>query len=1027
MTFNEDSRVKIPAILHLVRLGYEYIPRKNRLCSVETNFFPDIFKESITRINPGITSQEIERLLDELHLKLDYDDLGRDFYKELTSRSGIKLIDFEKIDNNSFHVTTELTCKNGDEEFRPDITVLINGMPLTFIEVKKPNNKEGMFAERKRMNQRFGSKHFKRFANLTQLMIFSNNMPYEEGVPNPVQGAYYATSAYGEVLFNYFREEDNLDLNSLLLPECESVEDDILIDNHLPALKHSDEFQTNKHYNTPTHRILTSLLSRERLAFMLLYGIAYVEENSDGIVSIQKHIMRYPQVFATKAISTKLDAGMTKGIIWHTQGSGKTALAYFNVRHLTDYYQRKNIISKFYFIVDRIDLAIQAATEFSNRGLYVKMVDSKADFIKDIQTVGAIHNDSGQMEISVVNIQKFSEESIAKSELIYDLHIQRIYFLDEAHRSYNPKGDYLANLINSDKQAIKIALTGTPLLREVMKDYDSKALFGDYIHKYYYNQSIADGYTLRLIREGIDTNYKLQMQEILNQIRVLQGDAKKSLVYAHKKYVEPLLDYIVNDLQEFRTNETDDSLGGMIVCDSADQAKALFEYFEELFGVQETTYGNLANVAESEMTYLGKKRALTAALILHDVNDKTIRKDLIKGYKEGKIDLLIVFNMLLTGFDAKRLKKLYLTRIIKDHNLLQTLTRVNRPYKKYRFGYVVDFADITSAFDHTNRLYYDELNDLLGDEKDSYSQLFKNEEEIRTEIEEIKEVLFRYNTNNTELFQQQVERIQDKQLLQQLIKSLTSAKELKNMIRLQGFDELLQHLDFNLMTRLLSVTQGQLDKLNLLDAMQNDDNTENLLNKALEDVIFLFTKVSEEELILADQLKGQLRQTRKELLSNFDQHDLRFISLREELERILKSKNIYEVHQEAMRENIILLRSIYSRVKELNRENDLLKAKYQQDEKYARIHKRLLEKGTLSVKESQLFEALEAIKSHTDSHILKNSQLVANESYFSRFLLNLVVTEIIDKKKINLDFATAESINQLIVNEYLQQIQGRRA
>ncbi|MFM6265046.1 MAG: hypothetical protein ACKPFA_00820, partial [Dolichospermum sp.] len=84
----------------------------------------------------------------------------------------------------------------------------------------------------------------------------------------------------------------------------------------------------------------------------------------------------------------------------------------------------------------------------------------------------------------------------------YDVNIQRVYFLDEVHRSYNPKGSFLANLIQSDPNAIKIGLTGTPLLGN---DYNSKMLFGDYIHKYYYNASIADGYTLRLIREEIET------------------------------------------------------------------------------------------------------------------------------------------------------------------------------------------------------------------------------------------------------------------------------------------------------------------------------------------------------------------------------------------------------------------------------------------------------------------------------------------------------------------------------------------
>ncbi len=1025
MAFNEDSRVKIPALLHLTRLGYQYISRKDHYKRLEdTNIFPEILRESIQRINPGVTSSEIDRHLEEISLKLDYDDLGREFYEALTTTSGIKLIDFRDFKNNYFHVTTELTCKNGDEEFRPDITLFINGMPLVFIEVKKPNNRNGVLAERDRINRRYKNRKFKCFANITQLMIFSNNMEYEDGVIEPIQGAYYATSAYKDLYFNYFREEENLNLTDLLSKEDDDIENSILKDNHVEVIKHSPEFKTNKHYHTPTNRILTSLLSKERLAFVLNYAIAYVEEEKYGKKEIQKHIMRYPQLFATKAIEQELKKGIRKGVIWHTQGSGKTALAFYNVKFLTNYYQKKSVVPKFYFVVDRIDLAIQASTEFVNRGLKVKMVNSKTDFTKDLQTVSAIHNASGEPEISVVNIQKFSEESVVHAHIDYDINIQRIYFLDEAHRSYNPKGNYLANLINSDKQAIKIALTGTPLLKQVVKDYDTKVLFGDYIHKYYYNRSIADGYTLRLIREGIDTNYKMQMKEILDQIEVLQGDVKKKLVYAHPKYVEPLLDYIVDDLQKFRKTESDDSLGGMVVCDSSEQARALFDFFEKRFGKQETDVAMLSMAAEGQATYGKPERPLTAALILHDENDKEIRKELITAYKHGKIDVLFVYNMLLTGFDAKRLKKLYLTRVIKDHNLLQTLTRVNRPYKHYRFGYVVDFADITSAFDRTNRMYFDELQAELGDEMESYSKLFKSEEEIQEDIQSIKEALFHYDTYNSEIFSQQVREVRDKGVLMELLKVLSNAKELKNIIKLQGYDDLLKQLDFSKLNQLLNETQAQLDKLNQLDALHNDTDTTNLINTALEDVIFLFKKISEEELVIADELKNQLRKTREAILHNFDPHDPQLISLREELERIFKKKNLDEVSQEQMKEHIVLLKAIYDKVKELNRKNDLLKAKYEQDEKYVRVHKRLIEKRNLSLKEMQLYEALQTIKKSTDEQLVCNSRLTEQESYFNDYLLQLVVKELKQERKMKIDFATAKFINNLIVNEYLNQFNG---
>jgi type I restriction enzyme, R subunit len=572
MKFNEDSRVKIPTILHLTRLGYEYQSLKGAIWDVRTNIFPELFKKSIAAINPEIDSSDIDRLLDDVKLTLENEDLGQAFYEMLTARSGIKLIDFTDFNKNTFNIVTELTYQNGDEEFRPDITLLINGMPLAFIEVKKPHNFEGVLAERNRINTRFQNKKFKSFVNITQLMVFSNNMEYDNETSQPIEGAFYASTSYYKPIFNYFREEEPFDLGTILKADDDDLENAILKDNNISIIKHSPEFITNKNPDSPTNRICTSLFSKERLAFLLQYAIAYVNE-SDGL---QKHIMRYPQLFATKAIEQKLTEGIRKGIIWHTQGSGKTALAYYNVRHLTDYFQKQSVIPKFYFIVDRIDLLIQAHREFTSRGLIVHIVNSRNDFAKDIKATGVIHNHSGKPEITVVNIQKFKDDPDVVSTQDYDVSIQRVYFLDEVHRSYNPKGSFLANLSQSDTNAIKIGLTGTPLLGD---DYNSKVLFGNYIHKYYYNACIADGYTLRLIREEIATNYKMVLQQALTEVEILKGDIDKAALYAHPKFVEPMLDYIVEDFEKSRMTFDDPTIGGMVICDSADQAKQMHAIF----------------------------------------------------------------------------------------------------------------------------------------------------------------------------------------------------------------------------------------------------------------------------------------------------------------------------------------------------------------------------------------------------------------------------------------------------------------
>ena len=1042
MKFNEDSRVKIPAILHLTRLGYTYLSLKKLNWDESSNIVSSIFRKSVSAFNPSATPVEIENALGQIDLLLDNEDLGKQFYEKITETSGLKIIDFEDFNRNSFHVVTEFTCKKDDEEFRPDITLLINGLPLVFIEVKKPNNRDGILAERNRIVTRFRNPKFKRFINITQLMLFSNNMEYDEGSPEPLEGAFYASTSYDQPVFNYFREEEVLDLEKLLLPWDEQTEDFILTDTNLFSIKHSPEFATNKNPNAPTNRLSTSLFSRDRLAFLLRFGLAYVRTET----RFEKHVMRYPQLFAAKAIESKLEAGIRKGIIWHTQGSGKTALAFYCVHFLTDYFQKKGVIPKFYFIVDRIDLLDQASREFRSRGLHVHHISSREEFAEAIKSNLAVHNDSGKPEITVVNIQRFKDDPDVVRSTDYALGLQRVYFLDEVHRSYNPQGSFLANLNQSDRDAIKIGLTGTPLLNASLagtrnedgnaserQTYNSKVLFGDYIHKYYYNRSIADGYTLRLIREAIETKYKLQLQETLAQIKVLKDMKNRTMVYSHKKFVEPMLDYIIEDFENSRVMKNDHTTGAMVICDSSEQAKEMARVFEKKYaGVSPVLRADLpmptARAAEAPRLYAVPSRTVrTCALILHDVGTKTERKDQVDAFKEGKIAILFVFNMLLTGFDASRLKKLYLGRIIKAHNLLQALTRVNRPFGSYRYGYVVDFVDIESEFEKTNKDYFDELQSELGDELENYSDLFKTEAEITADIEAIKDALFHFDTANAEVFSQQITQIVDRAEMRKIAKALNDAKSLYNLIRLSGQYDLLAKLDFRKLNQLSTEANNHLALLNQREALENADDSLNVLNIALEDVLFTFRKVSEAEMVIADELRENLRRTREGLGGNFDPGDPAFVTLKEELERLFKKKNLSEITQAEMVENIATLKGIHSRARELERKNQLLRAKYANDEKYARLHKRLLEKGEPTANEQKLFEALSAFKAEADARISQNARILTNEAFAKAEMTRLIIEQLKNKHQLPLTAENTQFINNLVMKEYLAEFHGQQA
>ena len=695
---------------------------------------------------------------------------------------------------------------------------------------------------------------------------------------------------------------------------------------------------------------------------LLKYGFAYVERtNKDGIKTLEKHVMRYPQFFATMAIEQKLDSGAKRGIIWHTQGSGKTALAFHNVRYLRDYYQKQGKVAKFYFIVDRLDLLTQAGEEFAARGLHVEKVNSKDDFIKNIRTIGTTGN-TGEDTITVVNIQKFSTESIVR-KADYDVNVQRVYFLDEAHRSYNPKGSFLANLMVSDCEAVIIALTGTPLIGE---GYNTKDVFGEYIHKYYYNRSIADGYTLKLIREGIKTEYRVKLQSILEGLKMQEGSLKKRDIYAHPKYVAALVDYIVDDFRRSRIALGDSSIGGMIVCDSSAQARV----------VEETLSGY------PEISHV---------LILHDVDDKETRRGYQEDFKKGKIDLLVVFNMLLTGFDAPRLKKQYLGRLVKEHNLLQTLTRVNRPYKSFHYGYVVDFADIRAEFDKTNRAYFKELQAELGDEFERYRDIFKSQEEIEQDIRAIQDKLFMYATDNAELFSQQITALDDKQELLALRQALDTYKELMNIMQLFGYEELAQKFTMENLHALYTEVNNRIAIVNLKQNMRDGEDVSVLLNLALDQIEFHFRKVSESELVIADKFQDVLEKTRQELARNLDTKDPEYISLLEELKRIFKKKNIEELTADEMEQNIQELERIRKAVAQQNLRDQMLCAKYKNDVKYMRTHKRIKAASSLIGSDSVIFDVLMGIKVAADQKVLKNQRMMDNHKYFSSEIMPEII------------------------------------
>lgn len=975
--FSELTRVQIPATLHLMRLGYTYLPRNGKEIAErdpDTNILVSVFKEQFLKFNNYLTEEDFERELANIKLELNQNDLGRSFFRRLQGQEDTVYIDWENPEANTFHVALEVTCKNGQDEFRPDIVVFINGLPLSYIEVKQPNairdGKTGIQSEQDRTRQRFENRKFRRFNNITQLIALSDNLPYISGQGQQKQGSYYGSNAYSKTKFNAFKEEREEDFLHSLATLTEGQIDFVLDDMNHFALKSQPEFKTNLNPDTPCNAFLSSLYQKGRLLFMLRFGLVYVEEESkDGQMQLQKHVMRYPQYFATRAIEETIARGVKKGVIWHTQGSGKTALAFFNIRYLTNYFSKQGIVPQFYFVVDRLDLADQAFKEFTKRGLKVKRINSPQE----------LNQKQDGYDVAVVNIQKFKDNSDLTDRSGYDLHRQNIYFIDEAHRSYNERGSYLPNLYQADTNAIKIALTGTPLIT-YKKDGKTKEnhattrdIFGDYIHKYYYNQSIDDGFTLRLMREDIETSYKDNLRSINEEIQ--RGGLSKEDIFAHPRYVEPMLDFIIEDFNRARDVIFDDqTIGGMIVCDSSKQARELEKQLKK------------------------RRKAgtinLTSALILHDEGDKEEKKDKVDAYKEGKIDLIIVYSMLLTGFDAPRLKRLYLGRKIKAHNLLQTLTRVNRPYKDYLFGYVIDFADISKEFDRTNRAYLEELNQeydtaLTGENgEDVFGSLFVPADEISHELSKTELILLDYPTDNLEYFSQAINDIKDRKQLIDLRKALESIKQYYNIARLLGYHQLIEQIDIAQVATLLNILSRRMLTLSLIDKPA-DFSSQTLLNLAMSETSFSFVKIAEEELRLAaNDLEDWRRRVAGRIKKQRDEKDPEWVSLYEEFQRIMQKHFIYgqegytmENIKETQKDYEELFKSVedyYTRMRRLT-------MNFNGDEMAARSFKHVTN-STMVSEFPAIYHVIKGSKVKLDHRIGQNQGVLDNEEYLKRMI-----------------------------------------
>ncbi|RKV05027.1 type I restriction endonuclease subunit R [Helicobacter pylori] len=996
MPYNEITRVQIPALMHLAELGYDFIPTNSKEnkpnLDTDTNILIDRFTQAFERLNPNKNAKDV---LAEMKKRLNYDDLGKRFYEYLL-KSEYQIIDFDNPNNNLYEMMTELPYKS----FRPDITLFINGLPLVNIEVKQPYAKKDIKEERDRHIKRYENPENKVFYNLAQIWLFSDNLPYDEN--NPDQGVFYSAS-YSPI-FQRFVEANRLDItppppeneqNHQNHRSLEEIQKRVLNEFNL---KDTDTLESLK--ETPTNSLLTSFCSHKRLCFILKYGISFLKEKSE----FKKHVWRYAQMFASLNVLKELQKHYEtnpkdplKGIIWHTQGSGKTALTYHLTKLIRDFFSPLNKKTKFYFIVDRLDLLEQAKNEFLKRGLCVHEAENKEDLSQKLKNSSVFEGSQGNDEIIVVNIQKFKapneekapnedpsnsapKEIVSKTELqeaAKDSHdLQRVFIIDEAHRSYDPKGCFYANLIECDKTALKIALTGTPLLEDNVQDKATRNTFGNYLHTYSYTESIKDRHTLKLQLEIIEKSYKEKLQEIYRllqeSITIENIEVKKERIFNHERYIKEMLYYIIRDLLNFRRVNNDENLKAMVVCFSSAQAKLANWLFNE---VQEKV------LQENPNLKILKK--LQSSLILHDEQEV---KEKIYSFKHEDTDIVFVFNMLLTGFDLPNLKRLYIHRELKDHNLLQALARVNRSYNNMSFGYLIDFVGIKENYDKTTDDYLKELNQFNQSDsniKDNLKDMFADRETLEKDIKNAYDDLFNYPIDDIETMTSTIVSISEINELLKVSHAINTLKERYNLIRTSNDEKILslkEKMDIEKISKISSMLHQKAKQLHALKNINEPKNPNDLM--ILEDLIALldfkieFKESKELRFKEKEEISAKYKQAKEMLEKIPDKQD-------KEVQKI--SKDLSKLIQEPLtNDNFDGISHSYSviisQLKQYKEQTTNLLNKYNNDRAYVITHKRLHNRLMEENISKGIFTLLSALKKALDERISKRQEILNEET-----------------------------------------------
>ncbi|MFQ9264912.1 MAG: type I restriction endonuclease subunit R [Clostridia bacterium] len=731
---NEMSTSQRPAIEVLQKLGYKYISEeenKNLRNNILTDvIFKDILAKKLNEINSyeykgekykfsaSTIGQAIKDLNEDLVTGListnekiyDLLTLGKSYQENMvdgTKRSfDIKYIDFEHPENNDFYVTEEFSVlrMNGKDYARPDIVLFVNGIPLAVIECKDASVPIIQAISQNIRNQK--PDYIPQLFKFIQIVMAANKNETK-----------YATCGTPDKFWSTWNEQYVERQNELL--------NKTVIGRQV----------------TKQDRDIISLFEKER----------FLELIKDFIIfeAGKKKICRYQQYFAVKAMLERIKHDKKGGVVWHTQGSGKSITMVYITKKLMEDKEIQN--PQVVIVTDRVDLDKQIHKTFNRIGVEAARATT-GNNLTDL-----IKNEKIRVITTVVN--KF--ETVVKSGISVDAP-NTFILIDEGHRTQY--GEINRRMQEVFKGAIYISFTGTPIMKRDRNIFDK---FGGLIHKYSLDDALKDKSIVPLIYEGKMVDQEVSKEAIDMRLDMLTRNlTSEQKIEVMKKWSrfekvassEQRLELIAWDIAS-NYNQTLKGTGfnAMLACNKKVEAVKYYNIFKDEFPELEVAVViSSPDMREGEGSIDEDTNDIVKKFYINAIsnykNEEEYEETIKSKFINGDIDILIVVDKLLTGFDAPKASTLYLDKQIKEHNLLQAIARVNRLCDGKDYGYIVDYRGLLGELDKALTMYQEAGLEEFNEE-DIKSSVYYIDTEINNMFEAYEDLkeLFKDIKNKNDL------------------------------------------------------------------------------------------------------------------------------------------------------------------------------------------------------------------------------------------------------------------------------------